>query len=241
MKVPSQYTLHSIRHGQKQENVRKQKLVKMVLQKFIELAQKESAAPIYFAPEKDGSLRLCVAYRKLNALTLQDYFLIPPMDELVYFRGEAVALSPLDANSSYVQAEAGKTARNIPAFTSHHGLYQFGQMLFGLKNASGSFQRAKDAILIPMKRQFALVCLGDVDVLLHSLCGHINHAKQVPSVLRGGRVTSKEKKRKVAFHGNRSLPWPHYSSATPRDSGYYNSYHQKTEAADKHHRASLVS
>ena len=59
------------------------------------------AAPMVFAPNKDGTLRFCVDYRRLNAMNIRDVYPIPRMDECINSVGDAKASSTLDENSGY--------------------------------------------------------------------------------------------------------------------------------------------
>lgn len=57
-------------------------------------------------------------------------------------------------------------------------------MPFGLKNATGTFQRVMDVILSPVKWQFDLVYVNDIVVYLHLLREHINHLRHTLSLLQ---------------------------------------------------------
>jgi len=50
---------------------------------FIEPSSAFYAAPILFVKKGNGLLRLCVDYRKLNALTKKDPYPIPLIDEMM--------------------------------------------------------------------------------------------------------------------------------------------------------------
>lgn len=62
-------------------------------------------------------------------------------------------LSTLDANCGYWKLEVEEIDRDNTAFTSHHRLYRFVQMRFGLNNAPGLFQRDTEVILSLVIRQ----------------------------------------------------------------------------------------
>lgn len=150
------------RAGPKMREHEKAEIDKMLKAKVIEPSTSEWASPIVFAPKKDGTLRFCIDYRKLNAMTIRDSYPIPWMDECIDSLRNAAVFSTLDANWGYWQVPIRPDHRPNTSFTSHFGLYQFLRMPFGLKNAPATFQRLMDRILGSVRWQFALVYLDDV-------------------------------------------------------------------------------
>ena len=55
----------------------------------IEPVMLEWAALVLFAPKKDGRLRFCIDYRKLNSMTVKDTYPLPRMDECINSLGES--------------------------------------------------------------------------------------------------------------------------------------------------------
>jgi hypothetical protein len=68
------------RAGHRARAAEKEEIAKMVAQGVIEPATCEWASPIVLVPKPDGSLRVCVDYRKLNAITVPDTYPLPRMD-----------------------------------------------------------------------------------------------------------------------------------------------------------------
>ena len=101
----------------------------------IEPATAEWATPVVFVPKKDGTMRFCVDYRKLYAVTVRDSYPLPRMDECIDSLGDATVFTTLDCNSGYWQVEIAEEDRDKTTFASHCGLYRFLRMPFGLKNA----------------------------------------------------------------------------------------------------------
>ena len=59
-------------------------------------SQSSSGSPVLFVQEKDGSLRMCIAYRALNAVTAKDKYPLPRIDDLLVRLHGAKVFSSLD-------------------------------------------------------------------------------------------------------------------------------------------------
>lgn len=82
-------------------------------------------------------------YRKLNDLTIKNIFPMPLIEEILE---EMVGL---DLTGGYHQIRMGESDEFENAFKTHHGLYQFRVVTFGLTNAPATFQRAMNSVLAP--------------------------------------------------------------------------------------------
>lgn len=100
---PDAPPIHSApyRVGPKQRELEREEVVQMEKNGVAEPAVREWASAIVILPKKDGSLRFCVDYRRLNAVTVRDSYPIPRMDECIDSVGEAKLFITLDANSGY--------------------------------------------------------------------------------------------------------------------------------------------
>jgi hypothetical protein len=58
-------------------------LEKNLAKGFIQESKSLAGTPILFALKKDGSLRLCVDYRGLNAVTVKNRYLLPFISEII--------------------------------------------------------------------------------------------------------------------------------------------------------------
>lgn len=67
----------------------------------IEPARSEWASPVVFVPKPDGSVRLCVNYRRLNAIPLKYTYRLPRIDECLDSLGNDQFFTMLDCNSGY--------------------------------------------------------------------------------------------------------------------------------------------
>ena len=83
------------------------------------------ASPIVLVKKKDRSLRFCVDYRRLNAITRKDVFPLPRIDDLLdQLKGKSV-FSTLDAKTGYWQIGMEERSREKTAFVTSNGYTNF--------------------------------------------------------------------------------------------------------------------
>lgn len=85
-------------------------------------------------------MRFFIDYRKLNAVTVRDWYPIHRMDQFIKALGEATMLLTLEGNFIYWKVEVDKKDRNKKTFKSTHGLSRFIRIPLRMKNAPGTFQ-----------------------------------------------------------------------------------------------------
>ena len=112
----------------------------MLHKDIVQPSQSPWASPIVLARKKDGSVRFCVDYRKVNEVTRKDAYPLPWINDTLEMLSDSKIFSILDLPSGYWQVELTENDRQKTAFCTTEGLYEFKVMPFGLCNAPATFQ-----------------------------------------------------------------------------------------------------
>ena len=137
---------------------------RMLKQGIIEPSCSPWSSPIVLVRKKDGSLRFCIDYRKLNSVTKKDSYPLPRIDDSLDALGGAKWFSTLDLASGYWQVKMHPDDKEKTAFTTSSGLYQFNVLPFGLTNAPATFQRLMEHLLAGLQWHTCLLYLDDIIV-----------------------------------------------------------------------------
>ncbi|XP_067248999.1 NACHT, LRR and PYD domains-containing protein 3-like isoform X2 [Chanodichthys erythropterus] len=176
----------------------KKKVVQAELEAMLDMGVIEEsssnwASPIVLVPKTDGSVRFCVDYRKVNAVSKFDAYPMPRVDELLDRLGTARFYSTLDLTKGYWQIPLSPLSKEKTAFTTPFGLHQFVTLPFGLFGAPATFQRLMDKVLRP-HAAYAAAYLDDIIIFSNDWQRHMQHLRAVLRSLRGAGLTANPKK-----------------------------------------------
>ena len=170
---------HPRRTPPAQRTVVKELIKEMMDNDIIQPSKSGWASPIVLAKKKDGSVRFCVDYRKLNEVTRKDTYPLPRIDDTLEMLSESQLFSTLDLASGYWQVELEEEDRAKTAFCTNEGLFEFKVMPLGLCNAPATFQRLMDVVLSGLQWTSCLVYLDDIIVMGRTFEEHLSNLDSV--------------------------------------------------------------
>ena len=160
---------------------------------IIEPSLSNWSSPLVPVTKKDGSLRLCVDYRKVNAVSKMDAYPMPRVDNIIDQLGKAKFITTLDLTRGYWQVPMADTDRHKTAFSSPMGLFQFRVMPFGLCGAPATFQRLMDRVLSGFQG-YSAAYLDDLVIYSDTWQEHLQHLRHILQRLKSNGLTAKPTK-----------------------------------------------
>ena len=148
-------------------------------QGVIEESVSPYAAPIVLVRKKDGSLRLCVDYRRLNSVTVKDAFPLPRIQDTLDALAGAQYFSSFDLAAGYHQIKVRAEDRFKTAFVTPFGHYQYVRCPMGLTNSPATFQRFMEYVFSDYIFITLLIYLDDILVFSKTLEEHIERIETV--------------------------------------------------------------
>ena len=156
----------------------------------------------------DKKARVAIDYRKLNAITKKDAYMLPRVDHVFDMMSGMQFVSVTDCHSAFLQIPLDdKRSRELTAFVAPDGgLYEFLRTPFGLANSPAIWQRLIDDVLAGYKWQFVLAYVDDVAIFTKSdrIEDHIAHLDQVFDRLDANGLSVKASK---TFLAHKELPF----------------------------------
>ncbi|KAI5626698.1 hypothetical protein C0J50_13742 [Silurus asotus] len=154
-------------------------ITKLLKSGVIQESMSAYASPVVLVRKTDGSLRLCVDYRKLNAKTRRDAFPLPRIDESFDALRGAQFFSTVDLASGYHQIAVSDRDRAKTAFTTPFGLFEYRRMPFGVCNGPSTFQRLMQAVMSDLIFQVLIVYLDDILLFSQTFEEHLERLEVV--------------------------------------------------------------
>ena len=153
------------------------------------------ASPIVLVRKADNSLRFCIDYRKLNAITVKDAHALPRIDETLDNLIGSKYFSSLDLKAGYWQIPVKESDIPKTAFTAGPlGFFEFQRMPFGLVNAGATFQRMIQKAMGDLHLTECLLYLDDIIIYSKDFDEHLGRLESVFQRLKDANLKLKPSK-----------------------------------------------
>ncbi|EGT53594.1 hypothetical protein CAEBREN_03434 [Caenorhabditis brenneri] len=150
-------------------------------------------SPIVLVKKKNGSLRVCLDFRKLNEATIPDNFPLPRIDAILERVGGSNYFSSLDMANGYLQLRLDPASSYKCGFITESKVYAYTHLPFGLKSAASYFQRALRTVLGGLEDE-VLVYIDDILIFSKTFPEHINSIRKVLLRFRDFNLKASPKK-----------------------------------------------
>ena len=173
---------------------------------FITPSEFPAGSPILFVKKKDGNLRLCVDYRRLNDITIKNRYPLPLIGDLLDQLRHAKIYTKIDLRGAFNLLRIAPGEEWKTAFRTRFGLFEYRVMPFGLTNAPATFQHLMNNIFHDLLDKCVIIYLDDILIYSSNDSDHRLHVRQVLRRLRENKLYAKHDKcefhaRQVEFLG----------------------------------------
>ena len=160
----------------------------------IEHSHSRFSSPIVPVRKKDGQLRLCIDYRRINAVTKKEKFPMPNLSDAIYATHDIKYYTKIDMVKSYYQIPLAENSRQYPAFSTAHNHFQFKTLSFGLTNSGLAFQRHMQEILADFGFKNMVIYIDDILIFNRSFEEHLSLVTKVLRALANNGIKIKASK-----------------------------------------------
>lgn len=161
---------------------------------YIRPSKAPCGAPVFFVKKKDGTLRLVVDFRALNAITRPDSYPIPLTNELLDRLKAAKVFTTLDMRWGYYNVRIREGDEWKTSFRTRYGQFEFLVMQFGLRNAPAAFQRMVNELFHDLVDVNVVLYLDDIIIFSSDPAKHDDEVTEVLTRLRKADLFLKPEK-----------------------------------------------
>ena len=151
----------------------------MAERKVIRKSTSPWASPVLLADKKNGKVRFCIDYRKLNDVTVKNAYPLPRMDQILEILGKSSYYSTIDLTDAFWSIKVKDEDIFKTAFISSEGLWEFISMPFGLTNAPATQQQFIETVLNGLIWE---CCFAYIDDILCFSDTFENHLKDLQKI-----------------------------------------------------------
>ena len=145
--------------------------------KWIVHSSSSYLSPVVAVRKKNGFIRMCCDYRKLNAKTILGRHPLPRIQNILDNLGENQYFTLLDQSKAYHQLHLYPDSQKLTVFITPWGFYKWVGIPFGLMNALATFQRFMEHYLGDYRDNFKMPYLDNLFIFSMTFEQHLSHIK----------------------------------------------------------------
>ena len=141
-----------------------------------------------------NDLRICINYRKLNAVTNKPTYHIPDSNQLFDALEGAKYFSSIDLSNAYYQCGVEESHTKYTAFNTRKGKFEFVKMPFGLCGAPFTFQKLMNEVLKEENWRECVIYLDDILIYSNTFEEHVKSVSKILSRIQNAGLKLSPKK-----------------------------------------------
>ena len=184
--------------SEKDQLIKHDETMKLLERGQIEESTSPWSSPVVLVKKKDKTVRFCIDYRRLNAITIKDAFPLPRIDDIFDQLTDAIYFTKFDFKSGYFQIPLSEEERPKTAFSTRDNHYQFTVLPQGITNGPATFQRIVNHVLGPTRWRYALAYIDDIIIYSKTFDEHLDHLNEICQSLKQARFRLNPEKCEIA-------------------------------------------
>ena len=144
---------------------------------FITPSQASYGSLILFIAKKNGNLRFCVDYRRLNVIIKKDRYPLPLIDETLARIAGCKYITKFDIIAAFNKLRMHPESEELTTFITFMEAYKYRVMPFGLTNGPASYQHYINNTFLPFLNDFAQAYINDIIIYSKTRKEYVAHVR----------------------------------------------------------------
>ena len=151
-------------------------------------------SPVICVKKSDGSMRICIDFRKLNQEVYFSQFTLPNITDILASLGGARLFTVLDVQSAFHQIKLNEDSKPYTAFSANGSKFHYNVLPFGLNSSPSVYQALMSRVLHNLLGSIAYCYIDDIVIFSKNIAEHFEHLEKVFSRLEEADLTLKLQK-----------------------------------------------